>query len=248
MERLIESWAKNHPQVKGVVLGGSRAKGNANEESDWDFGILLNESPSIGLVEELTADIGLEPKRAANVAPQLERAFIIVSKAFETDKGEVSLNFTDANELEEAFNHTNYTIIEHHLEFLTSAKVVYDPEGTLESIRTRLFPQWAREKLIRDALGLAEWNIDKHHKARSAVTRTLLKATAMWFVAKAIAAHNNILLTYRYGYDAFREQARTTPVFEAPEGFFDVLERTAGESTIEDLEDLLTRVKTLVEP
>ena len=195
MEPTILAWAHRHPQIRGVVLGGSRAKGTAQEGSDWDFGVLLDEEPSVELVEHLTADVGLASERDANVAPQLERAFVIVSKSFRTEEGEIALNFTDVHDLDEAFDHKNYTIIEHQLEFLTSAKLIYDPQGTVEAIRSRPFPEWAREKLIDDALGLAEWNIDKYRKARSTLTRMLLKSNALWFCAKAIAAHNGILLT-----------------------------------------------------
>lgn len=246
MEDTITAWASMHPKIRGVVLGGSRAKGNAHEGSDWDFGVLLDGPPSVELVETLTGDLEFEAERKANIAPQLERSFIIVSKAFRTDQGEVSLNFTDANELLSSFGYGDYTIIEHHLEFLSSARIIYDPNGLIDDVRSRPFPDWAREKLVADALGLAEWNIDKYRKARSSVTQSLLKSAALWFCAKAIAAHNDTLLTYRYGYDAFKERSVSSEAFEAPDGFFDVLEESAEREGISEVEQLYTQIKKLI--
>lgn len=42
----IKNWASHIPEVKGVILFGSRVRGTANQSSDWDICIEVEDSQS----------------------------------------------------------------------------------------------------------------------------------------------------------------------------------------------------------
>lgn len=247
-KEVVKSWAKKHKEIIGVLLGGSRAKGTAVSGSDWDFGVQLMQEPTPALVEELTADFPLQSLGAVRILAELNRHFIIASKGYTAENIEVGLGFINIAELLHALKENlHYPIIEQQFEFLKSAEVLYDPQGIIADLRTKEFPDWATRKLIVDSLGLAFWSINKFKKAKGRLlTQKLLYSDIIWYCTKTVAALNKIPLVYKYGYDDFKNTAKSQGImFIAPENFFEILESAATTQDINNIEFLLQRIQDL---
>jgi hypothetical protein len=184
------------------------------------------------------------------VFPELERHFILTGQGFTTESHEeITLGFVNIASLLHAFKENlHYPVIEQQMEFLKSAKILYDTKGHIATVLSKEFPDWATKKLIKDSLVLARWNIDKYKKAvksRSTITSELLKYDAIWYCTKAIAALNNIPLVYKYGYDDFKVEALNQENnFLAPENFFNIIESAASNFPV--LELLIDKIEQLI--
>jgi len=56
---IVEEVEKAGFEVSKIILFGSRARGDATQESDWDLLVIVNEDISFDELKKLTADIQL---------------------------------------------------------------------------------------------------------------------------------------------------------------------------------------------
>ena len=58
MEAIIRAGLADVPGVAGLALGGSRARGNASPDSDWDIGLYYDEPPDFDVLLDAVGALG----------------------------------------------------------------------------------------------------------------------------------------------------------------------------------------------
>ncbi|MBS3142425.1 nucleotidyltransferase domain-containing protein [Candidatus Woesearchaeota archaeon] len=250
VEETLTAWAARHHEVIALVLGGSRAKGTHLPHSDFDFGVQLEVEPTPEIAEALCSDLPLENPSAAKIFPLIERHFMLVGKSYKPlHAPEVTVCFTNIRGFIYSLeNEVNHPLVDEMFEFFAHAKILYDPKGLLEGIKSRANLGWVRKRIVHDALALAKGSLDKFKKTRDPISAQFLKMDLLWNITRMIAGINKIPLGSRYDYHTFREIARAQGTqFIAPHDFFSEMEKLSLTADPQQLEMMLIRVRALAE-
>lgn len=246
----IASWAKKHKEIVGVMIGGSRIKGTHHENSDYDFSISLEVNPTPALVERLTKDLSLENSAKAELFPLSSRHFMLAGKHyFPKNSPRITLGFTNIKEFRtELTKIGNYALIDEQIEFLLSSRIVYDPKGHLKKLKRIGYPEWVRDAIMKDALVLAHWNLEKYEvlvRHKSVFASQGMKIDCLWYLLKALAALNNIPVGAKSDYYLIKEKFGKSAIM--PKQFFNCLEKYTKEDDVYGLKGLVAETGKLVQ-
>lgn len=251
VESTILHWAKQHPEIVSVSLGGSRAKGTHLPNSDYDFSISLDTEPSLALVERLTDDLRLENPQRPFIFGQFDRHFLLIGRYYKPESmPTIVIAFSNLKQFETALEqHVNYPLIEEQFEFMKSSIVMYDPYKRLATLRNLEYPGWVRKHVMRDAMNVAAWNLEKYEKAQAngyVFVAQMMKMECLWLLVKAVAAFHHVHVGSRYDYETVKKNILSLKDAFIHEEFFKAVEQCASHNEATLLKSLFTEIDNLV--
>jgi predicted nucleotidyltransferase len=229
------------PGVVAVALGGSRARGTASPDSDTDLGLYYR--PPLDLVRLREVATSLDDRGEVDVTePGAWGEWVDGGAWLVVDGERVDLLYRQLGRVERyladalagrlAFGyqvgHPHGVGGHSYLGELACARVLHDPGGALEALRSQLapYPEPLRATVIRRFGGEARFTLELAAKAAHRADVAYVSASlsrASWCLLQALFATNRRWLLNEKGAVA---EARSLPA--APPELVDVLEAVLG--------------------
>ncbi|MGW9521450.1 nucleotidyltransferase domain-containing protein [Streptomyces diastaticus] len=223
------------PGVRGVLLGGSRARGTHRPDSDWDLGVYYRGAPDLGRLAALASAAQGSPVQAAG--PGGWGPWVNGGAWLRVDGVPVDWILRDLDRVERVWEDCRAGRYEvgvqpgHPLGFwspgyageVAYGRVLADPAGELTALRHRVRVEPGYPEPLRRALAGAAWEAEfsvaaaaKSAPAGDALHVSLCLARAFGVLAQALHAHHRRWLLNEKG-----AVAATAALPGTPEGFAD---------------------------